>query len=87
MTSYSYEQLKKIKIGQQFYESGQRGNILFTVKTTPVETTNGEYTQLSWVGSVKGGEDVNYLITKEAQHYSTNIYATPVYIGVPNYGF
>ena len=88
MNQLEYSDLKKMEVGQQFYESGQYGNMLFTVATDPVETVDGEYTQLRWEGSVEGEEDnISYLITKEAQHYGPSIYTTPAYIGVPQRGY
>ncbi len=83
----NYEQLKNLKIGGIYYDSTQRSNIKFTVKTEPIEEVKGDLTQISFIGSVKGQDDIRFLMTKGLEHYGPNIYEFPAYVGVKNIGF
>lgn len=83
----TYNELKNMKIGEVYYESSQYSNIKFTVKTNPVEKISGDLTQLTWIGSVKDVEDIEFLTTKGLEHYGVKIYTFPAYIGVPEVGY
>ena len=48
---------------------------------------SGDLTQLTWIGSVKDGEDIEFLTTKGLEHYGVKIYTFPAYIGVPEVGY
>ena len=86
--SLSYKELKALQIGDIRYESSQYGNIKFTVKTLPVEKYSEglKSNQLEWTASVKGEEDIEYLMTETLMHYGAGIYMSPAYVGVPNRG-
>lgn len=85
--SLTYEELKNMKIGEVYYESSQYANIKFTVKSKPIEKQNKDLTQLTWIGSVKDQEDIDYLITKGLEHYGPKIYKFPAYVGVEQWGY
>ena len=89
MINLSYEQIKEIKVGEVYFESGQHGNIKFTVKEEPTEfeCECGAGVQIRWVGSVEGHNDIDYLLTKGAEHYGPSIYTSPAYVGVREIGY
>ena len=86
MMRLSYNDMKSMKVGEIYYESSQYCNIKFIIIEKPTEIL-GEMTQLIFKGSVKGREDVNFLVTKGLEHYGLKIYKQPAYVGVQNIGF
>lgn len=86
MMRLSYNDMKSMKVGEIYYESSQYNNTKFILIEKPKEII-GETTQLIFKGSVKGREDVNFLVTKGLEHYGSKIYKQPAYVGVQNIGF
>ena len=79
--SYSYKQLKEIKVGDTLFNCSSGINIEFSVIEAPVEAYSSglESNQLTWKGVDPNGEEMNFLITETLPHYGPKIYDYKVY--------
>jgi len=79
--SYSYSQLKDIKVGDTLFNCSSGINIEFSVLETPIETYSKELesNQLKWKGVDPDGEEMNFLITESMTHYGPKIYGHKAY--------
>lgn len=82
MKRYRYNDILGFKAGERYCESCQYGNIWFTVKTDAVETDDGEYKKVRFVGVTDDGKEIEYLVTKGFEHYGPQIYDEPAYLSL-----
>lgn len=79
--SFSYTQLKSIKLGDTLFECQSGINQEFEVSEEPREVFNEslDSNQLSWKGINPDGETVNFMITEKLSHYGPRIYNHKAY--------
>jgi hypothetical protein len=76
VSQFNFDQICKFKVGEEYVESCQMGNLFFVVVTEPVV----EGDQVTFIGRcLKTGRDVDYMINKKYQHYGPQIYKEQQY--------
>lgn len=79
--SFSFEEIKKLQIGDEYYEcSGRGGNNSYTVEVAPIQKVENDLIQLEWTAKNSSGDIKKFLITKGMEHYGPKLYEHPVYL-------
>ena len=75
MKFLDYDELKQLKVGDIFAEEEYDWQEILIVSTAPVESkTKSGLLQLNWVGQIRSSSEfVNFLVTKDLEHYGPNI--------------
>lgn len=81
ITSYSYTDLKNLKLNDIIYECSRGINLKMEVSVIPVQTysVNLKANQLEWYCIMEDGNTQKYFITEGLSHYGPTIYDYPAY--------
>ena len=80
--SFSFEKVKSLKQGQIIWECGQYGSLQVELLEDPyTRMSEGGYEQVLFKAKeVKGGREINYLLTDKHMHYGPRLYNENQYI-------